>query len=291
MESDENNEEVPSLFVYFDIEARQNQGEHVANLLCAKREDSDQLMVFDGESCVGAFLDWVCELTESEDEDATRPVIAIAHNFQGYDSYFILGEFYKQQICPEQIVNGAKILCMTANDITFIDSMCFLQMPLSGFTKAFGLQELKKGFFPHFFNTIENQTYVGPVPAQDYCDPQGMSPARLEEFNAWHKAHRDEGYEFHFQHELVAYCQSDVRLLKEGCMQFQEEFKRLAKFNPTAKCITIASACNRYYCKMCLVPNTISSDPFAAGMEKENHIRKPHSNSYIGGTWIATAGS
>ena len=32
----------PPLFVYFDIEARQDRGEHVANLLCAEREDNDQ---------------------------------------------------------------------------------------------------------------------------------------------------------------------------------------------------------------------------------------------------------
>ena len=53
-----------------------------------------------------------------------------------------------------------------------------MQMPLSGFTKAFGLSELKKGLFPHFLNKEENQEYVRGVPAKDYYDPKGMSKSR-----------------------------------------------------------------------------------------------------------------
>jgi hypothetical protein len=38
-------------------------------------------------------------------------------------------------------------------------------MPLSEFPKTFGENELKKGFFPHWFNTSENRNYVGEIPA------------------------------------------------------------------------------------------------------------------------------
>ena len=38
----------PPLFVYFDIEARQEGGVHVANLLCAERHDDDEQFVFEG---------------------------------------------------------------------------------------------------------------------------------------------------------------------------------------------------------------------------------------------------
>ena len=30
-------------------------------------------------------------------------------------------------------------------------------MPLAKLPKSFDLKELKKGFFPHFYNTIENE--------------------------------------------------------------------------------------------------------------------------------------
>lgn len=65
---------------------------------------------------------------------------------------------------------------------------------------------------------------------------------------------------FNFVAELVSYCKSDVRLLKEGRMKFQQEFGHLAQLNPIEKYITIASACNRYYRKVSLLPNTIASE-------------------------------
>ncbi|MCV6577086.1 MAG: hypothetical protein OIF58_15275, partial [Cohaesibacter sp.] len=73
----------------------QDHGEHVPNLLCAEINQSDECEVFEGEQCVEEFLDWVRSLTVTDDPDQERPVIAVAHNFQGYDSYFILDEFYK----------------------------------------------------------------------------------------------------------------------------------------------------------------------------------------------------
>ena len=47
------------LFLYFDIEARQDTGEHVANLLCAETSESDEQFTLRGESCIEEFLDWV----------------------------------------------------------------------------------------------------------------------------------------------------------------------------------------------------------------------------------------
>ena len=45
-------------------------------------------------------------------------------------------------------------------DIRFTDSVNFVQDKLLNFPKTFGLTELKKGYFPHFFNVPENQDYV-----------------------------------------------------------------------------------------------------------------------------------
>ena len=249
------------LFVYFDIEARQDTGEHVANLLCAETSESEEQFTFAGDSCIEAFLDWAQSLTRTHNPHIKRKVICIAHNLKGYDSYFILEHCYAHFLKPEQLVNGAKILSLSFMGLKFLDSMSFLPMALSQFPKAFGLQELKKGFFPHFFNTKDHEQYVGPIPAQDYFDPQGMSPSRKTEFEEWHAARVAENYEFHFQDELLAYCQSDVRLLKEGCQKFQSEFWELAGFNPFEHCITIASACNRFFRKHCLTPQTIASEP------------------------------
>ena len=265
------------LFLYFDIEARQDTGEHVANLLCAETSESDEQFTFRGESCIEEFLDWVQSLTRTSNPHIKRKVICIAHNFKGYDAYFILEHCYQQYMKPEQLVNGAKILSLSLAGLRFLDSLSFLPMPLAAFPKAFGLQELKKGFFPHFFNTQDHQDYIGPIPAQDYYDPQGMSPARKAEFEQWHAERRAENYEFNFQEELLSYCQSDVRLLKEGCTKFATEFEHLAGFNPFEHCVTIASACNRFFRKHCLTPQTIASEPIRGW----HHKGKPYSRAAL----------
>ena len=54
---------------------------------------------------------------------------------------------------------------------------------------------------------------------------------------------------------------SDVKLLKAWCEAFQQEFESHGKFNPMAKCVTIASACHRYWRKMHLPTNTIPVEP------------------------------
>jgi len=128
--------------------------------------------------------------------------------------------------------------------IRFIDSLSFFQTPLSAFPKTFGLTELHKGYFPHKFNIPEHQNYVDIVPALDYYMPETMSPEGKQALEKWHQEQRDKEVVFDFQKELVAYCKSDVRLLKEGCLTFKRLFETLTGFNPFDH-ITIASACNR----------------------------------------------
>ena len=49
-------------------------------------------------------------------------------------------------------------------NIRFIDSISFTPMPIRDFPKTFGLTHIAKGYFPHKFNTDENQkTTVGHI--------------------------------------------------------------------------------------------------------------------------------
>lgn len=177
-----------------------------------------------------------------------QPLTVIAHNFQGYDSYPIIEKLHALCTHINQMRNGGKMLqltCFKNNCVWFIDSMSFFPMKLSKFPKTFGLTELKKGYFPRLFNTDENQTYVGPLPDQRYYMPDSMSVEERDAFRAWHTELTQQGYVFDFKKELIAYCESDVRLLKEGCLTFLHEFKAEAGFNPFEQ-MTIASACNRF---------------------------------------------
>ena len=269
----EEEEEGITVFVYFDIEARQDTGNHIANLLCAETDQNDRPWTFEGEDCVKDFLQWVCRLSHQENPPVEQ-VIVVAHNFKGYDGYMILEELYRQHVSNlNHIVNGAKILSLELPQIKFIDSLNFFPMPLSDFPSMFGLTDLKKGFFPHFFNTTPNQNYVGYMPDIHYFDPDGMSPKQKAEFLAWHAQQVKDGYLFRFQDELINYCRSDVRLLKQGCMQFQRQFKSIVGINPMEKCITIASACLTAYRLKWMPLDTIAVEPLHGWRPRHVHSK------------------
>ena len=138
-------------YLFFDIEFRQDDGRHIANFLIVQTQNGAE-WVFEGDTCVDQFGTW---LLEGSHEGA----IVIAHNLRGYDGYLIHEWFYSQFLLPKLILNGAKIMSMELEsaNIKFRDSLNFLPMPLKALPKTFGLTELKKGFFPHFFNRLENQ--------------------------------------------------------------------------------------------------------------------------------------
>ena len=102
---------------------------------------------------------------------------------------------------------------MSAEDIRFIDSINFVSGALTTLPKTFGFPELKKGYFPHLFNTPGNQDYVGSIPAKYYYDPDHMKPKKRTAFLKWYDERIAEYYLFNFKKELVAYCRSDVGIL------------------------------------------------------------------------------
>ena len=255
-EEEEDVDDLPPLHVFFDIEAMQPHEQHIANLVVAETDEDDRPMCFPGDHCVRDFLEWMDTLTNND----TRQVNVLAHNFQGYDGYFVIHQYYGDNRIVQQLRNGCKLLEVKHDRIRFIDSLSFFQMPLSAFPKTFGLTELKKGYFQHKFNIPEHQTYVGIVPALDYYMPETMSTEGKQAFEKWHQEQRANNIVFDFQQELVAYCKSDVRLLKEGCLTFKRLFETLTSFNPFDH-ITIASACNLDLRMNRMIPNSIASEP------------------------------
>ena len=265
-EDDVDDDSIPPLHVFFDIEAMQPHQQHIANLIVAETEDDDDPVRFPGEYCTRDFLEWLDTLTLND----TRQVNVLAHNFQGYDGYFVVHQYHSDNRIVEQLRNGCKLLQVQHDRIRFIDSLSFFQMPLSAFPKTFGLTELIKGYFPHKFNLPEHQNHVGIVPALDYYMPETMSPEGKQALEKWHQEQSDKEIVFDFQKELVEYCESDVRLLKQGWLTFKQLFETLTGFNPFAQ-ITIASACNRYLCMNRMIPNSIASEPIRGW---KNHINQ-----------------
>ena len=208
------------------------------------QNESGDEFVFSGHST----KDESCERVFQKENASTT---FIAHNFQAYHGYFILQYLYKNGITPEVITRGAK------NIIKCIHSLCLIHMRLANFPKTFGIAELEKGHFSHFFNRTENQNYVDPM----YYDPNGMSLDDHEKFYSWYNDIKSQEFVFDFQADILRYCQSDVDILRHFCLELRELCHQVTNVDPFAQCLTIASACNPVFRKTFLQKNTIAIIP------------------------------
>ena len=247
--------ETEQKYLFFDFECIQETGIHVPNLVIIHDMEGNETL-FKGPNTRDDFCNWL--FTEEHEG-----VICVAHNLKAYDGYFILQYLYNQAILPELILNGTKIMSISVPvlDIKFIDSLNFIPMALACFPKTFGLTELRKGWFPHHFNTAINQSYVGKIPDKKFYDPDGINENARETFLLWHSKLEESNFVFDFQKELTLYCRSDVDILRRCCLQFRKLFKEVTTLDPFSHCITIASACNLVFRHTFLKENTIAIIP------------------------------
>ena len=241
--------------LFFDFECRQENGTHEPNLCVVHNEAGDE-WVFQGDNTRNDFCEWLFTKEHAN-------CIVVAHNFQGYDGYFVQQYLRENGIVPEVIMRGAKILTLSVPvfKIKFIDSLSFIPMRLADFPKTFGIDELAKGYFPHLFNKKENESYVGPIPPSPYYNPNGMSPNEREKFLEWHNDLKENNYIFNFKQEILTYCRSDVDILRRCCLEFRELFRDVTDIDPFKQCLTIASACNLVFQTNFLKENTIAILP------------------------------
>lgn len=99
-----------------------------------------------------------------------------------------------------------------------------------------------------------------------------MNEKKRENFLAWHAGKVLEQAVFNFQEKLLRYCESDVKLLKEGCLKFFQVFEEIAGFNPLIESVTIASACNLFWRRGTLEQDLIAPEP--QGGWRGNHINQ-----------------
>ena len=254
--------------VFADIECSiDNNRQFTPNLICFERETSDKKYHCWGRTCLRDFHNkLMTALQEIEKENNLRwnqvEMQVYFHNFRGFDGMFIIKQLYDMNIKVSKVLmTGQKILYFECNRLKFKDSMSFLNMPLESFTKTFGLTELKKGYFPHSFNRKENQNYEGLIPDLKYYETNCMNTKKKEAVEKWHGEEVLKGESWNFKNELLEYCESDVKLLKEGCLAFAADFEKECKFNPLKENITIASACHNFWRNNQMIPYSIAVEP------------------------------
>ena len=201
---------------------------------CANRE-----VKIEGDDASTLFGQW---LFSAQHQNGS----VVAHNAKSYDNCFLLDYLIKNSVVPELIYNGSKIMYMSIPRLKMrvIDSLNFMPMKLSSLQKAFGLNQLAKGYFPHFFNTMLHQNYIGPYPAPDMYGADSMSSEEREVFLQWYSQKEEEIFDFH--HEMETYCCSDVDILRRTCMQFRKLMMDTTEMDPFSN-VTIASVCMAVY--------------------------------------------
>ena len=238
--------------LFFDFEATQEHGTHHPNL-CVVHDEEKEVALFQGKDTVKDFCKWL--FTPQH-----KGCIVVAHNFQGYDGYFIAHYLVQNAIKYDIIYRGAKNITMKVPDwdIKFIDSINFIPMALAKFPKTFGQDELCKGYFPHAFNKDENQNYVGPIPCQNDYGVNFMKPGERDAFIAWHDEQVANNYRYDFREEIIKYCRSDVDILRKCCLLYREMLRKESDIDPFNKSLTIASYCQEVYRTNFLKKDTIA---------------------------------
>ena len=259
--------------LFFDFEATQEHGIHCPNL-CVVHDEEREVALFQGKDTVKQFCQWL--FTPQH-----KGCIVVAHNFQGYDGYFIKDYLIQNAIQYEIIYRGAKSLSLKVPDwgIRFIDSINFIPMALAKFPKTFGQDELCKGYFPHMFNKDENQNYVGPIPCQNDYGVNFMKPGERDAFIAWHDEQVANNYRYDFREEIIKYCRSDVDILRKCCLLYREMFRKETDIDPFNKALTIASYCQEVY-----RTNFLEKDTIAVF---NNHRQWRIKQSNVAVTWLS----
>jgi predicted GIY-YIG superfamily endonuclease len=250
-------------------------------------------------------------------DDNYNGYTVIFHNGRGYDFQFIVqslleGNVAGSKLSVTPVMNGSSIMTMKVtrgkkakdkNSVRFVDSLNFLTMPLKEFTKTFGLQT-KKGFYSLFFNTAQNEKYRGAIPEKHTFGYKSMDAKTRKEFDDWYpkraECMSDEETTSYFawldknevarpadvpvwdnEYELDAYCDADVRLLREGCLAFRQVILELTdgQHDPFS-CATIASSAKTVFNTRHLKENVIG----AFTVELNKNIKRANAGGRTGPT-------
>ncbi|CAG2203470.1 unnamed protein product [Mytilus edulis] len=294
-------------YIYFDFEANQETGIHIMNfciaydlenIYCFKNNyvkvfkcdfniDDLNLLELDIDDCFSdvekiPFREYETPIGNSVIDnfckyfirDKFKDYTFISHYGKGYDMQPILGYIVKNKIEHNIISSGLKLTAMFIKGINlrFIDSINFTLCGLAAFPKTFGFVG-NKGYFPHYFNTTENQKYKGIYPDKEYFGYNTMTIKNKELFDEWYNKVKEK--EFKFNKEIFYYCLLDVLILAKGCTLYRKLF-----LNITNNCIdpfqyiTIAQCCTKIFKTLMLTNETI-------GIHKKMTIKEVHSQKSI----------
>ncbi|KAI3354720.1 hypothetical protein L3Q82_004502 [Scortum barcoo] len=120
---------------------------------------------------------------------------------------------------------------------------------------ALGFEDMEKGYFPHMFNTCENEYYSGSYPDPSYYGYDTMTDSEKTTFMKWYVTVRED--KFDFQAEIRRYCVNDVEVLRKACRIYRETFLGCTQLDPFAF-TTLASSCMGVFKTLFLPRDTLA---------------------------------
>ncbi|KAI1308230.1 putative DNA polymerase [Halotydeus destructor] len=272
--------------IAYDIEAAQvklddRYSEHRANLLishtvcdecwnwetmasspCSKCGPMER--IFQGESCVEAFCDYLLEeVTVQAGKDALVDIYA--HNAKAYDSRFILRELLTSKLKRhELIMTGTKITKMQVGNLRFLDSCLHFQQKLSKLPSSFNFADrVVKGHFPHFFNDGTTWNYEGPIPEAKYFGVDTMQADDKKSFESWYAERSADPTPWNFEEEIVKYCRNDVEVLLLAVQKYRRQAIDETNIDPTTRKFTLAGVAHETFRACMLKKEAIGITPIA----------------------------
>jgi len=142
---------------------------------------------------------------------------------------------------------------------------------------------MKKGYYPHFFETANKLDYVGFHPEHKYYRADFISGDERTQFLAWCEGGKVKI--FNNAEELLAYCMDDVSVLRQACCSFRKLYLKLVKMNPFRKAITMSSICSKVFRTMIPKPDSVGIIPRGGHrMGDRQSVEALQWLAYIGGT-------
>ena len=233
---------------------------------------------FWGLENVMSFFDFVCE-------PVLNGSIFFAHNAGKYDSIFVEKYlFERKKLHCSKIQQGLRLMQLfyPQIEVTFKDSLLFIPTSLRSMSCDFGIEELKKGFFPHKIMTVEflkdssSTNFIVKCPDRSYFQ---------EDFNFYNYEKEEielttfleNFYKQQFwnlKEDAIDYCISDTILLAEVLKVFREKTLQITSsdFDPL-NYVTLPSAVMKYYLS-CFIPEKSISiiDRYSSLMKREEML-------------------
>ncbi|XP_059489271.1 uncharacterized protein LOC132204662 [Neocloeon triangulifer] len=226
---------------------------------CGKREKSFDNFDQPDKSVVGEFLNYMNDKCKSRKSFNRHQGIVLQFNAASFDNHLVLSHVMNDEnwIVKDIIMSGLRILQMRIKNkesgvsLKWLDMVNFTPAKLADLPKAFKIENVVKGHFPHYANKPEYYNYdEGRLPPAETFGPDCMTTGAREEFLKWYEETNKElaesGSTWNFRENIKHYCKNDVRILRIAALKFREMI-RLFRIEPFLESLTMASLTHEIY--------------------------------------------